>query len=120
MKTQKERIRWASQQLSALAVLPGFPKDARALEAYADAFLRIVHNKTIREILEPLCVTASAKEELSEALAKLGGETNDVEWILRKILDECEMVPMPIKIRRMYSRYLPPSTKVDADSQSED
>lgn len=117
MQVNEQNTLWAMEKLYKLACLPGYPKEAIHIEAYAEAFLRIVHNKTPREIWDAI---RPGIEHPGLAKFPCGEHENDVDWIIRTILERCETVPMPVTIRRMYGRYISPSVKSVVDDEIQD
>jgi len=88
---------WASKKLSRFNDWPGFPKTKEGVEAYVRSFLRIVHGKTVAEILGP----GVAQK------CKLEPDMNDADWILDYVYDNMEYFPKPVELRDVYSNTLP-------------
>lgn len=97
MQQNEQNIDWAMEQLQAFADRRGFPGTEHpiAFEAQAKAFLRIVHNKPVHDIIgKPHSII---------------GDPNDVEWLIGEALDKYDHYPQPIELRRIYQEFLPPA-----------
>lgn len=116
MEINESNVQWAMQKLSRFVGWPGFPQEPEGIESRARSFLRLVHNKTARQILvESRQAQGRDPSDLTfEILPKYGlaPEDNDVEWILNLIEETFEEFPKPIVMRRAYSPPLAPSTSM--------
>jgi hypothetical protein len=100
---------WALKKLLVFRTWKNFPKDPAGIEVRVRAFLRLVHNKPIREIL---CPAGTQPVEIDWQEIGLDPEQTDVDWILDRILETCDSFPLPIEMREMYEEKLPPAMKI--------
>jgi hypothetical protein len=105
MTINEENKRWAAGKLSRFSEWLGFPKTPEGIDAYARSLLRLVHNKTVREILAESGVTKFDR-------CSLPLDANDADWLLDLVYDSFEEFPMPIALRRVYTDRLPPATSI--------
>lgn len=111
MQINDENIKWAARKLSRFHYWPGFPQEREALESRARAFLRLVHNQTVREILTESC-SARGLDPQALKFDKVDPDANDADWILDLIEETMEVFPLPIQMRRLYNGPLPPATSL--------
>ena len=100
MSPTKADLAWAMKKLNAFSDRRGFParEHPEAFEAHARAFLRIVHNKRISQII-------------GQPHPEIPGDENDGDWLIAEALDRYLFYPQPIQLRELYQEYLPPSDK---------
>jgi hypothetical protein len=108
MHTTKENVEWAIRKLSRFRTWPGFPSDGEGIRSRARSFLRLVHNRSVREIL----TEAAERNRRDPALIewKIDPEANDADWILDLIEETMETFPLPVQMREIYSTYVPPAS----------
>jgi hypothetical protein len=105
MRNTDENLAWAISRLLPFAKWPGFPKEEAELNIRAKAFMRLVHNKTVREILP------AADPAGNPTKYRIDPNLNDADWILDLIADTQEFFPLPVQMRALYSAYLPPASE---------
>lgn len=109
MQLTPENLDWALDRLAVFAERRGYPKSEVTLQAHGRAFLRIVHNANIVDILRKFKPKfpedADDKAWLEE---NFPGNPNDADWLIDKALDRYDYAPMPVEFRRIYQPLLPP------------
>lgn len=99
--------------------MSGFPVKDAGVQAVVEAIARIVRNKPIREALEDGIREAGGKPKVvledgtlyvwptspeTEAFLATHGDTNDIDWLFAKVVDQTEFrFPAPIIMRKLYS-----------------
>ena len=112
MKETEENVDWAIQKLARFKGWIGFPEDSVAVESRARCFVRLVHNQTVREIMErPREIRA--QQGFPPEPYRLDPELNDADWILSTIEETLEFFPLPVQMRRLYATKLPPASDVE-------
>ncbi len=110
MQLSEENLDWALGKLSRFDAWQGFPRSAEGIEARARSFLRLVHNRTVREIMTDAFIRQG--DDPSTIKFKLDPDLNDVDWILDLIEETMDQFPLPIQMREIYWAKLPPSTSI--------
>ena len=112
MQITEDNTRWAIRKLSRFTSWRGFPQDLDGVNGRARCFLRLVHNRTVREILTESAAKNGITFPPDKTDWKLEPDLNDADWILDLIEDTLEEFPLPVQMRRLYFQKLPPSTTV--------
>jgi len=111
MKINDDNLAWAIRRLKEFSSgWRGFPTDEAGIMARARSFLRLVHNQTVREIVDASCggPPASGRYPLDPGL-------NDADWILDIVRETMDHFPLPVEMREIYERKLPPESDVLGD-----
>jgi hypothetical protein len=102
MDQTPENLEWAMRKLSRFDTWQGFPRSAEGVTSRARSFLRLVHNRTVREIMTDAFIRQDKDPNTIEF--KLDPDLNDVDWILDLIEETMEEFPLPIQMRRSTGR----------------
>lgn len=110
-----ENIKWALTKLARFKDWRNFPTTEEGLLARAESFLRLVHNKTVREIIEGALEEHGTPKPWPELEWKLPPDLNDADWILALVEENLEEFPLPVQMRRLYREKLPPAENWGAE-----
>lgn len=108
MKINEENMAFAVKRLLAYSSWRNFPNQEGGIDIYVRAFLKIVHNKTVREIL-----TENSLPGFTPTFKGLDPDQNDVDFLLDLIAEQ-EYFPLPVQMRELYEAYLPPASECKA------
>ena len=123
-----ENVAWAVGKLSMFEGWRAFPKDTNILMDRARSFLRLVHNRTAKEIMEDACrpprirrddgTVETLSVDIDWSKKGIGPDENDADWILRIVQEEMEFFPLPVEMRRIYIERgkIPPATATLGDA----
>lgn len=117
MEINADNITWAVKKFRRFRNWQGFPQDEEGSNALCRSFLRIVWNLTTREVIEQGCKRSGAQfnpEQIDWAAKPFGPEENDADWLLDLIYDTMDSFPLPVAMREIYRKWLPPSVEIKA------
>jgi hypothetical protein len=122
MEITRENVQWAIRKLSRFRSWRNFPTDPEEINSRARAFLRLVHNRPLRELcfVNPELVRLAERDgmEIPTVDWKAKGmdpEQSDVEWILDLIEETMDTFPLPVEMREIYTGYVPPAVEIRRD-----
>jgi len=108
MENNPENLAWAIEQLAMFTNYPNFPTNSKMLDLHAKSLLRIVHKKTIAEIIQAKRPDFSGSDMADwEQRNGIPCTTLDTDWLFEVLAEQCRFYPVPDEIRQRYTRLLP-------------
>ena len=95
MQPTEEDLLWASEQLSGLESLDGYPRTERAMNAVAGAYLRIVKD-------QPEVEWEINERKKGHRAAVSRQESSD--QLISELVCSCDRFPAPVRMREIYER----------------
>lgn len=111
MKVTPDNQEWAVGKLLDFAGWRGFPQTDGDLKRCARAFLHLVHNKPIGEVMAD-SRAGLPPIEIDWAAKGIDPDQNDAEWILDQVAETMDYFPLPVQLRDMYTAHLPPAANL--------
>jgi hypothetical protein len=116
MKINEENEKWAILKLSRFQDWPDFPQEDEGVNSRARSFLRLVHNRQVRDIMHDAMLKNTGVISSVDWDAKgMDPTENDADWILDLIEETMERFPLPITMREIYSSQLPPASRFGSE-----
>lgn len=110
MERTEENIKRVTPAIRKLSCLPGYPTDQlppEAMMGYTEAFLRIVHGKTLGEMWK-LTWRKHGKEP-EGPFPGFPEDMMDYDWLVAKALNTCQRFPTPTQLRDLYNSRFDPA-----------
>ncbi len=106
MVETEENVSWAAEKLSSFMGYRGFPPNDKILELHAKAFCRMVYNRNVWEVIRDEVPTFPRPDDDLDDMKRIGVDesTNDVDWLMKTLIEESTEYPLPPVIREIYDR----------------
>lgn len=117
MEINESNIKWAIKKFKRFRNWHGFPQEDEAVDALARAFLRIVWNLTTAEVMEAGMKRRKNSRPINPEDWEgkpFGPGENDADWLLDTVYDSMDTFPLPIAMREIYQKWLPPAVEIKA------
>jgi hypothetical protein len=101
MQVDEKTLAWGKDKLMQFKEWRDFPKSADSLRFRVELFVKMVENRTAREIIQG----QNREWDPEVHPCGIGNDTNDTDWLLETIAKTCERFPSHATMRRMYSQY---------------
>ncbi len=116
-----ENRNWAMEKLMRFAGWRGFPTNSDDLEGRIRSFLRLVHNKPVREVIKDSCYKKGLPiPEINWEAKGMDPTQLDTDWILDVIADNLDYFPLPVQMRELYTAKLPAASTFSEVSAREE
>ncbi len=112
MTINEENKKWAAQKIYRFRDWRGFPQNPEDVDARIRSFLRLVHGKPMAEVMTAACQRSGVPFDAIEwgERANLDPAQVDADWILDLIAETMDYFPLPVQMRELYTRVLPPAS----------
>jgi hypothetical protein len=112
MQINEENTKWAIKKLSRFRSWQDFPPEIEGLNSRARSFLRLVHNRSVIEIMQEAFLrgTGTAMPDIDWQSKGMDPNQTDADWILDLIEETMERFPLPVQMRDIYRTKLPPAS----------